>query len=103
MTDDSNEQELDPNVAELVRLEAAQEAVPVGPPHWQALVDLKRVLPCEVLPANTKVWKTAVDVVKDNNSDQLVVITDEEERLYERDIRTPILVRTKDTGARSLH
>lgn len=80
-----------------------REEGPVGPPHWQALLDLHKILPCEILPVNTTEWKVAVRCEKAKNSDQYVVTTDKGELLYERDIHSPVLCRTMNPDADLLH
>lgn len=75
---------------------------PVQAPHWQALRDISRVLPCQVQPVNSKDWYT-VDSVRVEDSGEVVLITSDGDELRGRDIHDPVLVRTNDPDAGLLH
>lgn len=87
-----------------------EEVGPVGPPHWQALVDLNRVLPCEVLPVNEDDWIKVVKIEKVDALDDkygrlepdYLLTTDTGRTLRGRDIHDPVLTRTLDTDASKL-
>lgn len=76
---------------------------PVGIPHWNALRDIFRVLPCQVNPVNSKDWYTVVSVHFAENSTEIVLVTSDGEELRGRDIGDPVLVRTNDPDAHLLH
>lgn len=73
---------------------------PVGPPHWNALMDIFRVLPCQVNPINTDDWYTVVDVKEENG--ETILVTSKGDELRGRDIGDPVLVRTNDPSAKKL-
>lgn len=75
----------------------------VQTPHWQALVDIWRILPCQVQPQNSPDWYTVVDVKVAENSRQVVLITEDGKELFEREIGSPVLTRTTDADAKYLH
>lgn len=74
---------------------------PVQAPHWQALIDIGRVLPCQVQPVNSKDWYTVTKVRSENG--EIVLTTSDGEDLWGRDIHDPVLVRTNDPDAGLLH
>lgn len=74
---------------------------PVQAPHWNALVDIKRVIPCQVQPVNSKDWYTIKGVKVEDG--ETVLITSDDKELRARDIGDPVLVRTNDPDANLLH
>lgn len=74
---------------------------PVQAPHFNALVDIFRVLPCQVQPVNSKDWYTVTGTeVVDG---EIVLVTAEGKQLRGRDIGDPVLTRTNDPDANLLH
>jgi hypothetical protein len=84
-----------------------EEIGAVGPPHWQALVDLDKVLPCEVLPVNEEDWVkivkiTPVPVADKRLEPDYILETEDGRELRGRETHDPVLVRTLDTSAEKL-
>lgn len=100
VVDDNEVVAEDENATEVSGVGPRTEA-PVQAPHWQALLDIKRILPCQVQPVNTKDWYTVVDAKTEYG--QVVLITSDGDKLYGRDIHDPVLCRTNDPDADLLH
>lgn len=79
-----------------------KDAAPDMEPHWNALVDLHEILPCEVRGVQADTWHIITDIRKEEDGDKYFLAGDDGKVYTSTELGDPVLCRTLRTGAEEI-